>query len=219
MILASDATRLSQFGGDKITWPVYLSIGNVDKSVRCQPTKRATVLLGYLPTSKLECFAESERGEQKHISFHYAMSRILAPLREAGLKGVEMTCADGYVRRVHPIIAAYVADFPEQCLIACCKESRCPRCKVTSKQRGDFGSSDPRRQPDILETLATEVRGQPSSAKKDGVQTHSLALFGQIFPTSTSLHESPQIFYTSSIKGFSKTIFLIGALCLQVLRN
>lgn len=34
VILASDSTRLSVLGGDKTTWLVYITIGNVSKQVQ-----------------------------------------------------------------------------------------------------------------------------------------------------------------------------------------
>ncbi|TFY56691.1 hypothetical protein EVJ58_g7482 [Rhodofomes roseus] len=159
VILASDATKLTNFGGDKKAWPVYLSIGNISKSIRRQPSQRATVLVGYIPVSKLECFNDSTRSLAGYRLFHHCMTLILKSLREPGRNGKEMTCADRGVRSVHPIVAAYVADYPEQCLVCCCKENSCPRCTVPPPRRGEQLNSPPRDIEKTKEALREHSNG------------------------------------------------------------
>ncbi|KAF8873161.1 hypothetical protein BD779DRAFT_1452149, partial [Infundibulicybe gibba] len=161
IILSSDKTQLSRFSGDKQAWPVYLSIGNISKSIRWKPSTRSTILLGYLPVCKLECFKKTSRAIQGYQLFHQCMRALLAPLIEAGTNGVPMICADGYARLVFPLLAAYIADYPEQCLVGCCMENRCPKCLVNPKQRGEPTSSvlrDPKTTMHLLNEMASGLR-------------------------------------------------------------
>ncbi|RDX46169.1 hypothetical protein OH76DRAFT_1356587 [Lentinus brumalis] len=168
IILASDKTQLSRFSGDKQAWPVYLSIGNISKEIRRQPSKRATVLVGYIPVTKLECFAKGPRRSlESYRLFHECMRTLLEPLIEAANNGVEMVCADGCVRRVHPILAAYVADHPEQCLISGCQENFCPKCAVHSSNLGEPVHSVMKEQSLVWEIVGEQVRGDKPKEFKD----------------------------------------------------
>ena len=162
LIISTDKTTLTQFSGDKKAYPVYLTIGNISKEIRRQPSSRATVLIGYLPISKLQCFREAGNSRKFAVYrlFHYCMRIILEPLISAGKNGIEMTCADKYVQRIFPILAAYVADYPEQCLVVCCMENRCPCCIVDRDKRGENIKSPLRCPAATLSTLSKHQDGE-----------------------------------------------------------
>ncbi|KAF8449495.1 hypothetical protein L210DRAFT_3609699 [Boletus edulis BED1] len=156
--------------GDKSAWPVYLSIGNISKQTRRQPASHASVLLGYLPVSKLHSFDDNSLASYR--LFHYCMKKILQPLVVAGQEGVKMVCADGRVWRVFSILAAYVADHPEQCLIACCTENRCPKCLVRVDQRGEHIECPHRNQAQTTNILHAQATSQyPPEFIAQGLRT------------------------------------------------
>ncbi|KAF8881923.1 hypothetical protein BD779DRAFT_1675255 [Infundibulicybe gibba] len=53
VIISSDKTQVTLFGS-KQAYPVYLTIGNIPKNIRRKPSRRAHILLAYLPTTNLK---------------------------------------------------------------------------------------------------------------------------------------------------------------------
>ncbi|KAG9094144.1 hypothetical protein FRC06_011116 [Ceratobasidium sp. 370] len=99
------------------------------------------------------------------------MESILEPLKKLSLEGEDMLCADGGVRRVHPILAAYIADYPEQCTVACVRESRCPICWVPNDERGDPANEYSfRSQRQTLDALEDYWNGYSATIKTLGIR-------------------------------------------------
>ncbi|GBE86978.1 hypothetical protein SCP_1002230 [Sparassis crispa] len=90
VILASDKTSPSRFSRDKSAWPIYLSLGNIEKSTCHKPSQHATVLIGYIPVSKLKCFLKTRQSIEGIRLFHECMRSLLQPLIHASQEGVKM---------------------------------------------------------------------------------------------------------------------------------
>ncbi|KAJ3713080.1 hypothetical protein C8R42DRAFT_531356, partial [Lentinula raphanica] len=139
VIIATDKTQLTQFSGNKSAYPVYMTLGNIPKTTRCKPGTRACILIAYLPVDKFvkDGLTKTQLKLRNYQLFHRVMSIVLDSLKVAGNPkgpGVEMTGGDGAVRRVYPVLACYIADYPEQCLVTCTKYGTCPKCRRTSDE-------------------------------------------------------------------------------------
>ena len=169
VILASDKTELSQFKEDKVAWPVYLTIGNVSKHIHRQPMCHASILVGYLPVSKLETFENNSVAGYR--LFHYCMRRLVQSLVAAGQEGVDMVCADGLVRQVYPVLVAFIGDHPEQCLVVCCTENQCPKCHVPANQHGTNFQFPSHNQDQTAHILHAQATGQyPPESIAEGLR-------------------------------------------------
>ncbi|QRV97644.1 Zn-finger protein [Ceratobasidium sp. AG-Ba] len=141
LIVASDETRLTKSPNGPKAHPVYLSIGNISKAVQSKPTKHAMLLLGYLPVDPYNDVPDDFTRQRYYGKLlHRSLAKIFEPLETASSEGIFARCADGYIRHLYPILASYIADWPEQNCLACTTESGCPKCLQKRAGRGQGGS-------------------------------------------------------------------------------
>ncbi|OBZ68000.1 hypothetical protein A0H81_11949 [Grifola frondosa] len=129
IILGSDKTTVSVATGQNEYYPLYASIGNVHNSVR-RAHRNAVALIGFLaiPKTTREYKDDPKFRKFRRQLFHTSLSRILQSLKP-GMTTPEVThCADGHFRRVIYGLGPYIADYPEQALLACIVQGWCPRC-------------------------------------------------------------------------------------------
>ncbi|KAH7101919.1 hypothetical protein BKA62DRAFT_618075 [Auriculariales sp. MPI-PUGE-AT-0066] len=169
IILATDKTELTSFTGKQTCYPVYMTIGNIPKHLRRQPSMRSWRLLAYLPTGKVDgtIFSANTARKLRAQLFHRCMTLVCKPLFEPANKGEVFIDSHGVARTCYTILVAYAADYPEQCLIACVRYGQaCPICDTLL---ADFDKDEPgdlRSQEDTIATIdfARQQSAQESNA-------------------------------------------------------
>ncbi|KAG8730067.1 hypothetical protein FRC10_003164 [Ceratobasidium sp. 414] len=151
LIISHDRTTLSLMAGSQTAYPVYMTLANIDKSVRRKVTARATTLLAYLPTEKFaHVLDDNERSRLRRELIHRAMEKLFDELRVVSKEGIETLCADGRYRRAYPIVAGLSLDFEEQVQMSGIVSSGCPKCRQGFRGRGSGKIGPPRTNYETL---------------------------------------------------------------------
>jgi len=150
--LGSDKTHLTVLAGDKKAWPVYLSIGNLKSTICNKPSNHAWVLIGYIPIVKFEDHKDI-CGTLENRLFHQCLTIILKPLVNAGEAGVVLADSSGNHRHCYPILAAYLADYPEQILLNIAAQKNSPTTTASFHDLGSHITSPPRTRQWIVSRL------------------------------------------------------------------
>jgi hypothetical protein len=123
--------------GSKTAYPVYLTLGNIPKEIRQQSSRHAYILLAYLPETKLKLLTNAaSRHHTLANLFHACMGQIMEPLCDASINGVTMKDGNGVQRRIHPILAIFIGDYPEQVLVTGTKTGQCPKYNIDPEKLG-----------------------------------------------------------------------------------
>ncbi|KZT03381.1 uncharacterized protein LAESUDRAFT_738265 [Laetiporus sulphureus 93-53] len=152
IILGSDKTTVSVATGQNEYYPIYMSTGNPHNSVR-RAHRDAVMLLGFLaiPKADKEYADDPLFRKYRRQLFHSSLARILRDLKPYMTTPRVVRCADNHFRRVIYGLGPYIADYPEQALLACIVQGWCPKC--TARNTDLDGSNNGRRSRNHTETL------------------------------------------------------------------
>ncbi|KAJ7312726.1 hypothetical protein DFH08DRAFT_791300 [Mycena albidolilacea] len=150
-IMGSDKTTVSVATGQNEYYPLYLSNGLVHNNIR-RAHGGAVTLIGFLAIPK------TDREHQNSVEFrtfrrnlfHGSLRIILGSLLP-GMTQPEVTLfGDGYYRRVIYGLGPYIADYPEQVLLACVVQGWCARCTASNKDLDGHGGRRSQQQTEAL---------------------------------------------------------------------
>ncbi|KAF7795599.1 hypothetical protein EIP86_006762, partial [Pleurotus ostreatoroseus] len=177
VIFATDKTELTLFSGEHTAYPLYMTLGNIDQDLRSRPSSYAWILVGYLPVAKLDEVGLSEEAARlaRARLFHHCMKLIVEPLVDAGKHGRVMTSGDGAMRECFPILACYIGDNPEQCLVCCTRAgSTCPKCPARKKDFGQNFYYELRKANDTLDTIREACREATAAEREAALKAAGL---------------------------------------------
>ncbi|KAF8871154.1 hypothetical protein CPB84DRAFT_1904820 [Gymnopilus junonius] len=138
VILGSDKTTVSVATGQTDFYPLYTSIGNMHNSVH-HAHRGAVALVGFLaiPKSSKEYSNDAQYRKFRRQLFHTSLEHILGSVRPYMSKPKVTLCGDGHYRKVIYGLGPYIADYPEQALLACIVQGWCPKCTALPDKLDD----------------------------------------------------------------------------------
>ncbi|KAJ7665341.1 hypothetical protein DFH06DRAFT_1323734 [Mycena polygramma] len=157
-IITSDETHITNMMGNKHAHPVLLSTALIDAWFRMKASFHAFLLLMLIPIVKFRESDAEVKGVLKSRMFHAMMDFVLKPLKVAALVGKMMADPVGNLRMFHTVIAAYIVDTPEACMIAIVASKTSPVTTANNQQLGDNFRHPVRTRAHTMEKLH-EIEG------------------------------------------------------------
>ncbi|EPQ59998.1 hypothetical protein GLOTRDRAFT_101899 [Gloeophyllum trabeum ATCC 11539] len=151
IILGSDKTTVSVATGQNEYYPLYMSIGNIHNNVR-RAHRDGVVLIGFLAIAKTDRQYANDNKFRKFRRqlFHSSLSTILQPLPNGMTVPEIMRYPDGHFRCTIFGLGPYIADYPEQALLACIVNNWCPKCTAHPSDLDTPASPRSREQSDDI---------------------------------------------------------------------
>ncbi|KAI6106049.1 hypothetical protein EDD16DRAFT_1746620 [Pisolithus croceorrhizus] len=152
IIIAFDKTPVTRHTGGLEMHPIFVTIGNIQSDIRMQATSHAWHCVGFMPVPDFDVHPDFQTILSARL-FHSCMDTIFTSLKHAAQHGAPMTDALGYVRNCFTPLVTYIADLPEQQLVACVAKNSSPVTTATLSQFGDTFPHPPRSGANTLRQI------------------------------------------------------------------
>ena len=123
--------------GNHMAHPLLLSLANIDADIRSKSSLHSFLLLALLPVPSFVHNKSHMWGLLSNCLVHQCLNFVLKPLKIAAAIGVMMSDPIGNLRHCYTPLVAYIADMPEQSLIACTSPKALPVSTAIYKQFRD----------------------------------------------------------------------------------
>ncbi|KAJ7669939.1 hypothetical protein DFH06DRAFT_1372426 [Mycena polygramma] len=155
LFFGSDKTTVSVATGDVEYHPGYISLGNLHNTMR-RGHRNGVVPFVFLaiPKSDRKYDNDPEFRTFKRQLYHASLAAVLSTLKSGMTTPEVRRCPDGHFRRVIYDFAPFIADYPEQVMLAGIVQNWCAKCTAMSNDLdGDHAG---RRTHDLTDTLLGE---------------------------------------------------------------
>ncbi|KAJ6524384.1 hypothetical protein DFH09DRAFT_1286341 [Mycena vulgaris] len=155
LFFGSDKTTVSVATGDVEYHPAYISLGNLHNTMR-RGHRNGVLPFAFLAIPKSDRKYDNDpqfRTFKKQL-YHASFAAILATLKPGMTTPVVRRCPDGHFRRSIIDFGPFIADYPEQVMLAGIVQNWCAKCTALSTDLD--GEIKGRRTHDLTETLLQE---------------------------------------------------------------
>ncbi|KAF9219017.1 hypothetical protein BS17DRAFT_804598 [Gyrodon lividus] len=118
IIIGLDKTPVTKHTGGLEMHPVFITIGNIQSDVQMQATSHAWQCIAFMPIPSFDIHPDIQILLILCV-FHRCMDIVFGSLKQSAQTGCSMTNGLGCIRNCFTPLINYIADLPEQQLVAC----------------------------------------------------------------------------------------------------
>ncbi|KAI6100764.1 hypothetical protein EDD16DRAFT_1717073 [Pisolithus croceorrhizus] len=215
VVLSDDKTNISVMSGNHMAHPLLISLTNINACLHSKSSMHAYILLTLLPIAKFTHRTTHVCSLLQDQLMHQALNIILSPLKTAASVGVMMSNLRGNLCYCFTLLAVWIADTPEEGLLAGTAMKVSPVTTTTSKEFGDPFQHPPRTAATMLTAIHSTCSQCPPMDYKNFLKAmRQFWLNGivepcwnlwplsdpSIFLTPEVLHHFHQMFWDHNVK-------------------